>query len=115
MQALALIQVADVPEVEEVPEVQEVPEVSVIPEETKVPEATEEKEPSGNAVAGSVDEEVRCIKKVMQVGGRLQVRLTADGWFLRWKKQCGRRRSGVSIASQRSATTPTSPTMWPRR
>ena len=26
---------------------------------------------SGNAVAGSVEEEVRCIKKVMQVGGRL--------------------------------------------
>ena len=43
----------------------------MIPEETEAPEATEEKEQSENAVAGSVEEEVRCIKKVMQVGGRL--------------------------------------------
>ena len=70
LQVLALMQVAEVPEIAEVPEVAEIPEVSVIPEETDTPEATEE-EPSENAVAGSVEEEVRCIKKVMQVGGRL--------------------------------------------
>ena len=43
----------------------------MIPEETDAPEATEEEELSGNAVAGSVEEEVKCIKKIMQVGGRL--------------------------------------------
>ena len=48
MHSLITFQVADVPDIAEVSEVSE--------EET-----------SGNAVAGSVEEEVRCIKKVMQV------------------------------------------------
>ena len=43
----------------------------MIPEETDAPDATEEEELTGNAVAGSVEKEVRCFKKVMQVGGRL--------------------------------------------
>ena len=78
--------------------------------EAEAPQSVKEEVLPTNEVATGGEEEVRCIKKVMQV-------CDIDGFSVRGlilsrlKRPCGKTRSGASTDLLRSATTPSSPIM----